>query len=413
MEVGEILLLILLLILSGFFASAEVAFFGLNPFLLERKNDKLSKLIKKLLSQPVDLIISILVGNELVNILISSIGTKILNDTLGGAGVALGTVIFSLLIFYLGEVIPKNVALQIPESLAKLYVLPIYLFNQLLYPVRYPFRKFFGNLIEQVENKREYLFTVEELLYHLEKGAKNGEIDSQEFEMVKRVLKMSDATVEDIMTPRTDIFALEETLTVSEAIEDIKRESHSKVPLYLENLDTTTGILYTKNLLPVEENLNRKLLEFKRKADFIPQILSLEDLINEFKQKKTQIFMVVDEHGGTAGLVTYADFLEWLLGEMVEEWSGEQGIRKISENTYLIDAGVNIELLSEKFGINLPEDYEYSTLGGFLIDKFKGIPQKGTVLDLENLKLVVEDIENNRIRTVKLILKTPKRDRGN
>ena len=413
MESGEIFLLLLLLGLSGFFASAEVAFFGLNPFLLERKKDKLSRLIKKLISQPVDLIISILVGNELVNILISSLGTKFLNDTLGGAGVALGTVLFSLLIFYFGEVIPKNIALQIPEKLARLYSLPIYLFTQLLYPLRLPFRKFFGNLIEQVESKREHLFTVEELLYHLEKGLQRGEIDRDEFEMVKRVLKMSETSVEEIMTPRTDIFALEETLKVSEVIEDIKRNSHSKIPLYLENLDTTTGILYTKTLLPVEDNLDKKLSDFKRKADFIPQILSLEDLINEFKQKKTQIFMAVDEHGGTAGLVTYSDFLEWLFGEMVEEWGDEQEIRKLSENVYLVDAGVNIELLSEKFGINLPEDYEYSTLGGFLIDKFKGIPQKGTVLELENLKLIVEDIENNRIRSVKLILKIPKGESGN
>jgi putative hemolysin len=413
METGEFLLLIPLLILSGFFASAEVAFFGLNRFLLERKKDKFSKLIEKLISQPVDLIISILVGNELVNILISSTGTKLLNETLGGTGVALGTVLFSLLIFFFGEVIPKNVALQLPESLARLYVLPIYIFNQLLYPVRYPFKKFFGSLIEKVENKKEHLFTVEELLYHLERGLKNGEIDKSEYEMVKKVLQMSDTTVEEIMTPRTDIFALEENRYVSEVIEEIRKQKHSKIPLYLENLDNTTGLLYTKSLLPVEDNLNKKLVDFKRKADFVPQILNLEDLINEFKQKKTQIFMVVDEHGGTAGLVTYSDFLEWLLGEMVGEWSEDVGIVKISENTFLVDAGVNIELLAEKFGITLPEDYEYSTLGGFLIDKFKGIPKKGEVLNLDNLKLVVEDIENNRIKKVKMILKSHRKKKEN
>ena len=192
---------------------------------------------------------------------------------------------------------------------------------------------------------------------------------------------------------------------MGEVLDQIVERGHTKIPLYVENLDHTTGVLYVKNLLPTEDNLDKELRLFRREVNFVPQMLTLEDLINEFKGKKTQIFMVVDEHGGTAGLVTYSDFLSWLLGEMVEEWSRENEIRKISEGVYLIDASVNIELIAEKFGLKLPEDYEYSTLGGFLIEKFKGIPQKGASIEIENLRFVVEEVDNNRIRSVKLIVK--------
>ena len=401
----QLFVMLLLLVLSGFFASAEVAFFGLNPFLLERENSPVVKLIKKLLSKPVDLIISILIGNELVNILISSLGTKFLKETLGDAGVAFGTVILSLLIFYFGEVIPKNVALQLPEQLAKIYALPIYLFNQLLYPIRFLIKKLFGNLAEKIEEKKEQFLTKEELLYHITEGYKKGEITKEELEMVKRVLELDETSVEEIMTPRTDIFALEENKKVKEVIDPIVREAHSKIPIFLGNLDNTTGVLYIKQLLPTEENEEKQLKEFKKKVSFIPQTLNLEDLIGEFRQKRTQIFMVVDEHGGTSGLVTYSDFLSWLLGEMVEEWSPESDIKEVGKNTYIIDASVNIEVLAQKFGLKLPEDYEYSTLGGYLIEKFKGIPSKGDVLEVDHLKFVVEEIENNRIKKVKLVVR--------
>ena len=404
MVVGEVAVILLLLVLSGFFASAEVAFFGLNTFLLERERSPLVRFVKKLLQKPVDLIITILVGNELVNIFISSLGTKLLKDTLGDAGVAAGTVVLSLLIFYFGEVIPKNVALQLPETLAKVYALPIYLFQKALFPIRWVIKRLFGGLIEQVEKPKERFLTVEELLFHLQEGYKSGEITKEELEMVRRALETADTTVGEIMTPRTDIFALEEDKKVGEVLDQIVERGHTKIPLYVENLDHTTGVLYVKNLLPTEDNIDKELRLFRREVNFVPQMLTLEDLINEFKGKKTQIFMVVDEHGGTAGLVTYSDFLSWLLGEMVEEW-GAGGIKEISKGVYLVDASVNIEVLAERFGLKLPEDYEYSTLGGFLIERFKGIPQRGESLEIGNLRFVVEDIENNRIRTVKVIVK--------
>ncbi len=402
--IGELTIFLFLILLSGFFASAEVAFFSLNSFILERfGNNKITRLIKKLLSRPVELIITILVGNEIVNIFISSLGTKLLKDTFGDAGVALGTVLISLLIFYFGEVIPKNVALHFPEILARIYALPIYVFHIIIAPLRLVFVKLFGPLIERVEKKKELQLTVDELIYQLEEGLKHGEYDPQEVEMVKKVLELSETTVEEIMTPRTDIFALEEHKKVKEVLDQIVEKAHSKVPLYVENLDSTTGVLYTKNLLPTEDNLDKKLVEFKKAISFVPQLLDLESLINEFKKQKTQIFMVVDEHGGTAGLVTFSDFLSHLLGRMVEEWSQEQ-IKQISKNVYLVDASINIELLAQKLGLKLPEDYEYSTLGGYLISHFKGLPKKGTTIEVDGFKFVILSLDNNRIKTVKVIV---------
>ena len=403
MVAGELSLFLFLLALSGFFASAEVAFFGLNLLLLEREGSKAARLVKKLLEKPVDLIITILVGNEVVNILISSVGTTLLKNSLGDFGVAIGTVLISVLIFYFGEVIPKNVALRIPEKLATLYALPIYLFEQVIYPVGWVIKKLFGRLIEKVEGKHEETITVEEFLYYLKEAQKSGEIDEKEFEMVKRALELSDTTVEEIMTPRTDIFALEKDKRVEEVIDEIIKREHSKIPLFEGNLDKIIGVLYTKSLLPVEDNLNRKLEEFSKPIGFVPQFLDLENLLLEFKQKKTQIFMVLDEHGGTAGLVTYSDLFSWLLGEMVEEWSEERELQKIGRNTYLVDASVSIEFIAEKFGIKLPEDYEYSTLGGFLFAHFKELPKAGDTLTVDGIRFTVQEVENNRIKTVKVV----------
>jgi CBS domain containing-hemolysin-like protein len=403
MVAGELSLFLFLLALSGFFASAEVAFFGLNLLLLEREGSKATRLVKKLLEKPVDLIITILVGNEVVNILISSVGTTLLKNSLGDFGVAIGTVLISVLIFYFGEVIPKNVALRIPEKLATLYALPIYLFEQVIYPIGWVIKKLFGRLIEKVEGKHEETITVEEFLYYLKEAQKSGEIDEKEFEMVKRALELSDTTVEEIMTPRTDIFALEKDKRVEEVIDEIIKREHSKIPLFEGNLDKIIGVLYTKSLLPVEDNLNRKLEEFSKPIGFVPQFLDLENLLLEFKQKKTQIFMVLDEHGGTAGLVTYSDLFSWLLGEMVEEWSEERELQKIGRNTYLVDASVSIEFIAEKFGIKLPEDYEYSTLGGFLFAHFKELPKAGDTLTVDGIRFTVQEVENNRIKTVKVV----------
>ncbi len=402
----DFLFFLFLILLSAFFASAEVVFFSLNPYLLERSKSPLVNLVKKLLSKPVELIVTILIGNELVNVLISSTGTKFLKDTLGDSGVVLGSFFISLLIFYFGEVIPKNAVIKFPEKLATFYAFPVYLFSWIIYPVRKVLVLTLGGLVEQVEKKREQVFSVEELIYNLEEGLKQGEYDEKEVELVKRILNISETTVEEIMTPRTDIFALEEDKRVRETINDIIEAQHSKIPLYVENLDNITGVLYTKDLLPVEDNLERKLRDFKKEINFVPQFLDLETLLNDFKRKRTRIFMVVDEHGGTAGLVTYGDFLGWLLGGHIEEWGGEE-IIEIAPNTYLVDASINIEHLAERIDLKLPEDYEYSTLGGFLMSLFKKLPEEGAGVDFDNFRFVVQTIEEpNRIGKVKIIKKT-------
>ncbi len=403
MLLGELGLFLFLLVLSGFFASAEVAFFGLNTLLLERRGGKVVLLVKKLLERPVDLIITLLVGNEVVNIFISALGTTLLKNSFGDFGVAVGTVLISLTLFFFGEVIPKNVALQVPERLAVFYALPVYLFEKAIFPVRWLIKKVFGSLLEKVEGKREEIISVEEFLYYLQEAQKSGELEAREVEMVKRALELGETTVEEVMTPRTDIFALEENLPVRKALKQILEREHSKIPLYRENLDNTTGVLYTKYLLPVEDNLDKKLEEFSRPIGFVPLFLDLESLLLEFKGKKTQIFMVLDEHGGTAGLVTYSDLFSHLLGEFVEEWSEEREIKRVGENSYLVDASVSVEFIAKRFGLKLPEDYEYSTLGGFLFAHFKGVPEKGETLEVDGLRFIVWEVENNRIKTVKVV----------
>ncbi|MFN3471725.1 MAG: CNNM domain-containing protein, partial [Aquificaceae bacterium] len=315
----ELLIFTFLLFLSGFFSSSEVVFFGANPYLLKlKRRRRIYSALMRLLSKPREVLLTILIGNEMVNILISSYGTKLFVDLLGSKGAGFAILFSSALIFFFGEVLPKNLVLPYTTKLAPIYYIPFILIYKLMYPVRRALSMPVNRLIEMIKVEEREKEPREAFFELMELGLSMGYF--KEVEPVERAISLRDLTVKEIMTPKPDIFMLREDLTLEEALEEMIKIKHSKIPLYSESPDHITGILYVKDIVPLHANLKRRLGDLKREALFVPEILSVVDLIKEMKGKGTQIALVVGEHGELSGLVSVYDVMKYLFGDVRESW---------------------------------------------------------------------------------------------
>ncbi|MCS7196840.1 MAG: hemolysin family protein [Aquificaceae bacterium] len=405
----EVLVFTFLLFMSGFFSSSEVVFFGANRYLLKlRERKRIYGALLNLLSKPGEVLLTILLGNELVNILISSYGTKLFVELFGPKGAGFAVLFSSTLIFLFGEVLPKNVVLPFTTRLAPIYYLPFLLIHRLTQPLRLllimPVRRLTGVLeVEGKVKEPEEVFT--ELL---EMGLSLGYFEARDLEVVERAMKLKETTVKEIMTPKPDIFMLSDSLTLEEALEEIVQRKHSKVPLFSESHDHITGILYVKDLTFSSESSRKRLKEFKREALFVPEILSITELVKEMRNHGTQIAVVVGEHGELSGLVSLYDIMRYLFGDVPESW--EEDIIRVSKDTYLVNGWVDVERVATKIGFSLPEDYEYDTIGGFVMAMLSKVPEEGDQFIYDGFKFVVDKMEGNRIVNIFVTLKEEERE---
>ena len=255
---------------------------------------------------------------------------------------------------------------------------------------------------EQQEEKQE------EFLNGLEQRKMEGVVDEEEQEMIENVLELSDTTVDEIMTPRTDIVGVEVNSDLQTILETINNAGHTRVPVYEEKIDRIIGFIYAKDLLteigkdPADFNLRDK----KRDAYFVPETKTLRALLHEFQNQKLHIAVVLDEYGGTAGIVTLEDILEELVGEITDEYekSEPEPIRKINENTFELDARTYVDDLNDQFELNLPEDEDYDTIGGFVFSYLGYIPKTGETFDYENMKFAIVAAEARKIKRIRIQL---------
>ncbi|WP_457599743.1 hemolysin family protein [Hydrogenivirga sp.] len=400
----DVLVFIFLLFASGFFASSEVVFFSVSkPLLMKYSKSRLYPVLMKLLTKPKEVLISILIGNELVNVFISSYGAKLFTQNFGKEGALISAVLMSFLIFIFGETLPKNAVLPLADRLSLIYAPIFYVFHVLIMPLRvlllFPIQRLLKKL--GVESKEEsFELSEDKLLGILELGIEAGEFSEDEREMVEKVFEMDEVLVREIMTPRPDIFALKEDLTVGEAVDDIKRRGHSRIPLYKERLDDVNGVVHVKDLLPINRNRERKLAEFKRDVIFVPEVMTVGSLLQELRKERTQIAIVVDEHGAVSGLVTMYDILRWLVGEVPEEWEEEDEVKKLSSDMYRIEGSADIEEVAERLGFELPEEYDYDTVSGFVMANLEKVPEKGDEFEYDGFKFIVGEVDKNRVKEV-------------
>ncbi|HUT46793.1 MAG TPA: hemolysin family protein [Sedimentisphaerales bacterium] len=246
----------------------------------------------------------------------------------------------------------------------------------------------------------------EEFLTGLEQHKTDGVLDEEEQEMIENVLELRSSTADEIMTPRTDIVAAEVNSDLQQVLQTITSGGHTRIPVYEENIDNIVGLIYAKDLLAEigKDPVDFKLREKMRKVYFVPETKPLRVLLHEFQNQKLHISIVLDEYGGTAGIVTLEDILEELVGEITDEYeeTPAEPIKKIDQNTIEADARIYIDDLNDEFDLNLPEDEDYETIGGFVFSRLGYIPKTDESFDYENLKFTIASAEARKIKRIKI-----------
>ncbi len=415
----QLLGLVLLFLLGSFFSAIETALVALSRHRLSHLRETrkpYARAIQSWLDNPNKLLTTMLIGINLVAIGSTALATTIMINlahlfnwrqelVVGGSTAAV-----ALIVIMFGEIIPKIVAIHNPERVALLLLLPLWWIDIALTPATGAMVWASNGLIRLFGGKPERsgpFVTEAEILTLLSIGEKEGVLEKQEREMITGVLEFTDATVAEVMVPRVDMVAAECGKTVEEMVTFAEEAGHSRIPVYRETVDNIVGVLYTKDLLKgiAEGKEQEKVEGLLREAYFVPENKRLVDLLKEFQKKRMHLALVVDEYGGTSGLVTLEDLLEEIVGEIRDEYDTEEPLfRRIDAQTLRVDARIGLEELSELLGTELPEG-EYQTLGGLVMDLAGRVPKEGESVRHKHLEFVVEKVLRRRILIVKIIKK--------
>ncbi|WP_297439249.1 hemolysin family protein [uncultured Clostridium sp.] len=413
----QLVVLIILIALSGFFSSSETALTSVNKIKIRHMveaNVKGAKLVEKLIESPKELLGAILIGNNIVNIGASSLATvlaaSLVHDTkYQDTGVAIATGIMTILILIFGEITPKSLAQQNAEMVSIKVSKPIAFIVFVFKPFVWFFTKissFFIKILGGDPDKAQPFITEEELRTLVDVGGEEGVIEEEEKEMIFNVFEFGDSQVKDIMVQRVDITAENLETTYQELLEGIKKYRFSRIPIYDENIDDIVGILNTKDLILLsdEDKKNFDIKSLMRKPHYTFEFKKITDLFNEMKKTRNHMSVVLDEYGGTVGIVTIEDLIEEIVGEIEDEYDEhEELIVEISKNEYQVDGSTRLDDLSEVAGIKVESD-EFDSIGGFVIGILDRIPELGEQIEYENLKFTIEEIDRKRIKKVKIIV---------
>jgi CBS domain containing-hemolysin-like protein len=401
----RIIILVSLLGLSGFFSSSETALFSLNQFQTERiKQEKGKKgaRLGNLLKRPRQLIISVLMGNELVNVAISITGTSILVHLYGDAGKYLAIAIVTGLVLVLGEIIPKSLALRNAEKYALKVSTPLTAFSTAIYPLRRSINFMVDGILRAMEKRlpeTERHISEEEFLTLVNMGREEGVIHEEERELIEKVFDFGDATVAEVMTPRTDVFALDIEEEIPEVLSKVKNNIYSRVPVYEGSIDEIRGVVNIKELL-YHVRMGRKdlrLSDLLQPPFQVPETKKVSELFEEFRKGMTQFAIVIDEYGGMSGLVTLEDLLEELVGEIMDEFDKEEhAFRPVGRQAYLVSAMMPIDDFNRQLGVDLQEQ-QVETVGGYVLHLFGRVPRKGEKVQSEGVLFTVEEVRGPRI----------------
>jgi len=417
--VARIALGLLLLLFSALISGAEVAFFSLTPSDLEvepdNKASRKTKIVSLLLEKPKKLLATILVANNFINIaivlLFDSLGQvwfEGLNQVYFGVNIRfvieVGVVTFLILLF--GEILPKVYASRNNLSFAKFMALPLKILDVLCTPLSIPMQAITVFIQERFGKQRANI-SVDQLSQALELTDQK-ETTTQEQKILQGIVTFGTTDTKQVMKNRMDIFALSEELSYDQILPLLIENGFSRIPVYKDNIDTITGILYVKDLIP---HIDAKTLDWKslvRAPYFVPENKKLDDLLNEFKKMKMHLAIVVDEYGGTSGLISLEDIIEEIVGEISDEFDDQDLIfSKLDEHNYVFEGKTPLKDFYKVIGLedfNIFEDQkgEAETLAGFLLEISKGFPKKNEVLTYLNYVFTIEAFENKRIKQIKL-----------
>ncbi len=354
-----------------------------------------------MLSKPYQLLITILIGNMLVNIGATSFATLMSIRFWGESGVSIAIVLMTFLIVIFGEIAPKIYAVQQAEEMALKVAYPIRIFMKLFFPVRQVLKYIAGFFIVHLGGttifKTPYL-TEKELQNLIKIGKKEGVVKESEEKMIYSVFEFGNTEVGEIMVPRVDMVAIEIDTPFEDIVKLMQEAKHARLPVYKKNLDDIAGIIYTKEYLLAGEG--RDIKGLMKPAVFIPETKKIDELLREFQNKQLQMAIIVDEYGGTAGLITLEDILEEIVGELQDEFeSKERLIEFLDDNKIILDGRLELYTVNQELHLNLPEG-ESDTLGGFIFSLFGRIPHEEEKINFKDVVFTVKKMGKKRVKKV-------------
>jgi len=402
----EIIGLILLLVLSGFFSASEIAFVVANKLKIElraRKNNFSAKIISYFMESQQTFFSTILISNNIVNITFSSMITLFLASVWGYGEFSI-LIISTMLLLLFGELIPKYFAREFPDKFVLFSAVPVRLFSIILSPLVWitsAISNFIVSSASIKEEKIRHLFDKEDIHYLLSESVSSktlNTINEDEFDLINKVISLGEQKIYEVMTPRTDIVGIEINSDISEAVKLFNESGYSKILVYSENMDNIKGFIHVLDMFKFPKSIT----DIKRDILFVPETKKSLELLNELLDKRISIALVVDEFGGTEGIVTTEDIIEEMLGEIRDEYDEDEEIcKRIENNLFIISGKFEIDRLREEYGIDIHEG-EYETIAGYIITELGLIPNKKKSYQIGNFNIEIIHSSKQRIELIKL-----------
>jgi CBS domain containing-hemolysin-like protein len=396
---SQIVVLLVLLFLSGFFSSSETALFSISRTRIRhmaKKNDRMFQLLEKMRHDPHKLLTTILIGNNLVNVAAAAMATSITINIFPHFAVGIATGVMTFLILAFGEVLPKSVATRNNIVIAKMTIYPIYWMSILFHPISI-FLNFIPKFTERI--KKTPTVTEEELMTFVEVVEEEGEIKEEEKELIHKIFEFDDTNAAEIMTPRADMFVIDANEKLD--LEKIVKSGFSRIPVIDGDIDRVIGILNIKDLFMqmATGNIEIDVRKIMTKPYLVPENKKLDRLLHQFKRRKHHMAIVVDEHGVVSGLITLEDALEEIVGEIRDETDKEEpNIVQRRNKEWVVLGKTDIDEVNETIGMDIPDTNEYDTFSGYVLDTIGRIPAEKEQIPIDAFLVTVEEIEGNRIK---------------
>lgn len=408
----RLVVLIVLLALSGLFSGAETSLSSLNIIgikKLKKKGVKEAGILERLLNKSSKILATILIGNNIVNIAATAIATELtLSVFTGKQATFLVTIIMTILILVFGEITPKTYSSYNAEKVAMKLGRPLEVLSVIFSPILVILNKITKIIIKSLGgniNNNRATVSEEEIKTLVDVGEEVGIIEKQEREMIESIFEIGDIKVPEVMVPRIDIVYLEEDVSIENATKKVIKFGYSRIPIIGDSIDNVIGVIYAKDLLSCYLRSNKEELNIKRlirPAYYVPQSKKAIDLLTEMQLEKVHMAIVLDEYGGTLGLVTIEDILEEIVGDILDEYDDEKDlVEYVDENTLIVRSQISIEDTNSILGDNLPED-EFESLGGFVFNLIGKIPEAGEIIEYNDIIFKILEVQNRRIKKIEI-----------
>lgn len=410
--ISSILLLAVLIVLSGFFSGSEIALFSLSEArarALAEEGKRGSRALMELKANPERLLATILIGNNIVNIGGAAVATALAMRQWGNQGVAYATGVMTLLVLVFGEITPKGLATANADRVSLMVAPIIRLLERLLFPLVLPLEALTRSFVRRSQREGRMTVTEGEIREMTAIGHKEGSIEEHERRIIERAFFLDETRVWDIMTPRVDIFAWPANRTLSEIAADLSAVRYSRVPVYDETIDDIIGVLYTRDAYQALIGGQRDLPlgELAREPFFVPGSIPLTKLLSDFQARRIHMGVVIDEYGGTDGLVTLEDILEELVGEIIDETDVEQqAIVRVSRHEIIVEGGADLREVNHFFNTSFPQ-LEHRSLNGYLLDELGYVPAPGEEIEREGVVIHIVEATETQVLRARLLRAPP------